>query len=78
MYTVTTKIAAIPGICTNGIVGCGKNNLASNNVYRRHWLAHTFFKCFYTLKDFEVLSTIINEISYSKEELALYGLNSAQ
>ena len=57
-------------ICTNGIVGRGKSNQASNNVKD---IDFPIVFVSITSKDSEVLLTPTNEISHSKEALILYG-----
>ena len=49
-------------MCTNSTVGCGKGNLASNDVEDID-LPIVCFNHFYTLKDSKVLLTPINEIT---------------
>ena len=58
-------------IHTKGITGDGKGNLASKNVEKIDF-SLVCFNHFYTLKDSKVLSTLINEISHSKEVIMLY------
>ena len=52
---------------TKGIVGCGKSNLASNNV------EDIDLPIVFVSIASKVLLTPINEISHSKEALILYG-----
>ena len=74
MNTITyTKDHCYFHIRTNGIIGRGKSNLASNNVEDID-LPIVLFQLLQYFKGFQSVFTPINEISHSKEVLIYYKM----